>query len=108
MTRVRELSLSTVMAVVAALATAYPTARSVLADQVSDQITSQVRPLQQALLVQTRATVRNLRASISAMEFKRDMCAGVPACWTLPDQQSLNQTRADLEAAQKALQSLGE
>jgi undecaprenyl pyrophosphate phosphatase UppP len=95
-------SIATLCACFVALLTAYPVARSVLAEEVSDQI----QPLTKAFIVTTTTTVRNLRNQISAMVYKQDQCVGVSQCWTVLDQVNIDATRADLAAAESALESL--
>lgn len=101
-----NLSLGVVASAVVAMITAYPVARAALAGELQELVKKEVKPLSDAFVITLETNVRNYRDSLSAMTFKRDMCAGVPGCWTLGDQQAFDRTLNDLKAAEDALKSL--
>ena len=102
-------SWSTLVSIVGSLgavwAFASPIAGQAIRGQITDQIQKEIKPLQDAQIITITATVRNLEKAIVALEFKRDMCAGVPS-WTVRDAEDLTSLRNDLQAAQSALQAL--
>lgn len=81
-----------------------PIIESALAQEIKDQ----VEPLSDAFEVVMAQNIRNLRNSIAAMEFKREMCVGTPNCWTVRDAQDLTNAEAELRTAESALTKLRE
>ncbi len=83
-----------------------------VAGEIKDEIAKQLEPIQKQISAQTSAnivslgaTVKNLRASITALRFKKEMCAGT-SCWTLRDASDLEAAENDLKAAESALKLL--
>ena len=76
-----------------------------MAGEIKEQISQQIAPLNIAQVITITATVKNLQKQISALEFKKEMCAGA-LCWTLRDAEDLTAARDDLVAAQSALKAL--
>lgn len=103
-------SWSTLVSVVGSLVAVWtfaaPIAGQAIKGQVQDQIRQEIKPLHDAQIITITATVRNLEKAIVAMEFKRDMCANAPNCWTIRDAEDLTAARTDLVAAQAALRAL--
>lgn len=103
-------SMSTIVSIIGSLgavwAFAAPIAGQAIKGQIETQIKKEIEPLLQAQIITIQATVRNLRNGIAALEFKRDMCVGLPNCWTLRDAEDLTSARADLVAAEEALKAL--
>lgn len=100
------LSLASVVSVICALGAVWATARPIVSTVLAQEVEKQIQPLADAFEITMSTTIRNLRSSIAAMEFKRDMCAGAPDCWTVRDAQELAAVRADLAAAEQALSRL--
>lgn len=101
---------SVATALTAVWAFAAPIAQKAMAGEIQAEISKQLAPIQKQLSNQTaaqivslNATVKNLRTSITALRFKRDMCANTPNCWTVRDAEDLDAAITDLDAAQKAL-----
>lgn len=110
------LSWSTLASIVASLAAVYGFGSSiiqkVMAGEITTEIAKQLLPIQAQISNQTAAqvvslgaTVKNLRTSITALEFKRDTCRG-PDCWTVRDAGDLDAAKIDLRAAEDALKAL--
>lgn len=111
------ISWSTLVSIIGSLgavwAFASPIAGQAIKGQIKQQIQEEIKPLQDAQvamktaqIITITATVRNLENAIVALEFKRDMCAAMPDCWTIRDAQDLTGARNDLRAAQDALKAL--
>jgi septal ring factor EnvC (AmiA/AmiB activator) len=97
-----------------------PFAEHALAGEIEKQLAKQIAPLQQqqadvtsqnAMLIalqktQLKTTIRNLKAQIAAMEFKKDTCH-TAECWTLQDVNTLVSAQADLNDAEMVLTALG-
>jgi hypothetical protein len=96
---------SFVTAVIAIWSFAAPIAQKAMAGEIKDQIMMQLAPINAAQTITITATVKNLQKQISALEFKKEMCAGA-SCWTLRDAEDLSSAREDLVAAQAALRAL--
>lgn len=78
-----------------------------LAGEIQEQIAKQLAPQTAASIVTLSATVKNLRTSITALEFKKDMCGGrIDGCWTVRDAGDLDAAKIDLKAAEDALKLL--
>lgn len=100
-------SISTIVAFVGAVATCVPVAEWALAGEIQKQIA----PLVMSQITQIQSTVKNLQNQITALEFKRDMCANPPnreGCWTVRDAQDLTGAKNDLAAAEESLRGLHE
>ena len=83
-----------------------------VAGEIKIEIETQLKPIQEKLsnqiaaqVVSLGATVKNLRTSITALEFKRDTCR-LPDCWTVRDAGDLDAAKIDLKAAEDALNLL--
>lgn len=92
-------------AVIAIWTFAAPIAQKAMAGEIKEQIMQQLAPINAAQIITITATVKNLQKQISALEFKKEMCAGA-VCWTLRDAEDLSSAREDLIAAQAALRAL--
>lgn len=105
-----KVSLGLVLSLLVGIPTAYITARQAIANELKEQIRQEVkpliRPLGDALEISTQSSIRQLRTSISALNFKKDMCTGAQNCWTINDQRDLDNAIADLTAAEAVLKSL--
>jgi hypothetical protein len=99
-------SFSTIASVVASLAAVWVFASPIISTALADKIDDKLEPLTVAFEITMTSTIHNLRNAITALEFKRDMCAGEANCWTIRDAQDLTSTRADLTAAESALKRL--
>lgn len=110
-------SWATLASITAALASVWgfgaPIVQKAMAGEVKEEITKQLEPIQRQISAQTAAnivslnsTVKNLKAAILALAFKKDMCGGVPGCWTLRDAGDLDAAANDLKAAEDALRLL--
>ena len=118
------ISWSTIASVAASVAAVWglagPFAEHALAGEIEKQLQKQIAPLQQqqadvasqnAMLIalqktQLKTTIRNLKAQIAAMEFKKDSCH-TSECWTLQDVNTLVSAQADLNDAEMVLTALG-
>lgn len=98
-------SWSTLISVIGSLIAVWAFAAPIAQNALAGEIAKQIAPLNTAQIITITATVKNLQKQISALEFKKDMCAG-SGCWTLRDAEDLTAARDDLTAAQKALQAL--
>jgi len=118
------ISWSTIVSIASAVgavwAFAGPLAEHALAGEIQKQLEKQIAPLQQQqaisqsqqqMLIQLQKTqlqtnIRNLKNQIAALMFKKDMCAGAPKCWELPDVQALVAAQADLNDAEMVLAAI--
>lgn len=100
------ISWATLVSVFGSLGAVWAFAAPLAGDAIDKKIEQQIRPIQEAQIITISATVRNLQKAIVALEFKRDMCAGVPECWAIRDAEDLTSLRADLIAAEAALRGL--
>jgi hypothetical protein len=98
--------MSTIVSVITSMSALWVFAAPIAGQALKKQIQEEVRPLSDAFIITLETNVRNLRNSIAAMEFKRDMCVSVDPCWTVRDAQDLATARNDLLAAESALAAL--
>jgi hypothetical protein len=101
-------SISTVGSVAAALVSVWAFGGPLVEKALAGEVQKQIAPIASAFEVTMSTSIRNLRNSITALEFKRDMCGNAPDCWTIRDAQDLTAARADLRAAEIALSGLRE
>lgn len=95
-------SLTTIVAVVASVLSSVPIAQRVLAGEIKEQLA----PMSDAFIVILIQQIQNQRNSVTAMEFKRDMCGGNFSCWTLRDAQDLQSSKDSLRAMEQALTNM--
>lgn len=101
-----NISISTIAAIIGSLAATVAGVKPFIESALAGEIKEQIAPLRDAMEIQTVQNIRNLQNSISAMNFKKEMCQGVPNCWTALDQQALDQATDDLRTARQVLESL--
>jgi hypothetical protein len=101
-----NVSVSTIVSVVGSIAAMWAFAAPIAQRAMAGEIKDQIAPLSDAFQVLLIQQIQNQRNSITAMEFKRDMCSGVADCWTLRDAQDLDAARNTLSAMQMALATM--
>lgn len=99
-------ALSGLVAVLVGLTTLWTFTERVFASEVREQVKQELAPVVETQKLLLESEISSRRLGIAAMEFKRDMCEGIPGCWTIRDAQDLTQARAELAAREQAMRAL--
>jgi hypothetical protein len=99
-------SVSSIVSVVAGLGSVWMFAGPIAERALAGEIQEQIAPLTDAFTLILTQNIANQRAAITAMRFKRDMCAGAVECWTLRDAQDLDAAERTLRSMEQALERM--
>jgi hypothetical protein len=98
--------LAVAVSVLTGLVTLWTFTENVFAGEIKREIQAQLAPVLETQKILLASDIESRRLGISALEFKRDMCAGVESCWTIRDAQDLTRARAELAARELAYRNL--
>lgn len=100
------ISISTIVAIFGSLAATVAGVKPFIETALAGEIKEQIQPLTDAFQIILLQSIESKQNAITAMEFKRDMCAGAPGCWTLRDAQDLKAEQDALAAMRASLGKL--